>query len=188
MDDLKSPTSPSNDAPEGAVTATVWPPHAALVAHLKEGGLLTYGQEIPWAVITELWHCDLEALKTYSGGGYLGEMMKLREVMRDMGFKLSERGMNGVGVRILTREEMPDNVAHLLQRGAHAAMNACRMLSHVPRDGLPDSVAHAINFQEIRSAFVGAATKRMLAMRELPPTVDMARKLAQRMTERNAHE
>lgn len=144
-------------------TADQWPPHKAAFSELESRELIFYGSQITWDLLT-----DLINLGDRDDWRFRGEYLELCQKLKEEGFMATERGMNGTGIRLLTREEMAGAVKRREHAKANSSIRNSIMLSQVPRGGLPEERAKALDHWEAKSALVGATTKMLLRRRSLP--------------------
>jgi hypothetical protein len=157
-----------------------YPLHVSACESLKESGKIEYGQEIPWEDFEEAAHSK-RLSKEDHGWEFRSVFLAFCEHLMEQGFKVSQDGMNGAGFRILTREEMADHVLKQIRSQANKNLRSSIMLSNVPQVGMDAKEISRLEHASVKAAFIGATQKRMLSMRKLPATPEMARKLATKM-------
>ena len=142
----------------------VWPPHKHAFEQLEDR--LEYGAQFKWTDVCELLGIPLEKRETWT---FLQEWFALKNLIQNEGFFPSERGMRGVGFRLLLREEMAALVRAKEHRKADDSLMRSAILAKVPRDGLDETQVAALDHWENKSACLGATGKAILRKRKLPP-------------------
>jgi len=142
---------------------SVWPPHKHAFEQMQDK--LEYGAQFTWDVICEFLGIDQSKRAEWA---FLQEWFALRELIQREGFFPSERGMRGVGVRLLLREEMAALVRSKEQRKANDSLMRSAVLSKVPREGLSETQVASLDHWEYKAACIGAAGKALLRKRKLP--------------------
>lgn len=144
-------------------TPEQWPPHKAAFAKLTEEGLISYGSQISWEKLT-----DLINMGDRDDWRFRGEYLNLCQRLKEEGFLSTERGMNDMGIRLLTREEMAIAVKNRELSKATDSIRNSLMLSNVPRDDMAEEKVKALDHWEEKSALIGATSKVLLRKRNLP--------------------
>lgn len=147
---------------------TEWPPYKNAINQLQKLGLIKYGAEISWQLLEEL--IDMGDRESWR---FKSQFIILTAQLKNMGFMLSQKGLNGTGVRILKREEMADLVNRREFYKAHDTLRNSQMLSEVPRDDMAESDIKKLDHWEHKTAILGATAIAILRRRKLPPA-DMA--------------
>lgn len=163
--------------------AKQWPPHKYALAELKTRELVKYGSEIPWELIEELFDSGPR-----SEWPFRTQYMKLCEALKDEGFWPSEARMNGLGIRLLNREEMADRVKAEHVKAANASLNQSLMLSKVPRENLSYAEVKKLDHWETKAAVIGATAKVLLRRRSLPTPTNVIKSITQLASEAPAKE
>jgi hypothetical protein len=143
--------------------ATKWPPSEYALEQLKEMGLINYGQQIEWAVIEKL--LDSGPREDWP---FRSQYLSLVDLLKNMGYIVTQRGMNDLGVRILSREEMAEVIKDRETAKANDSLRNSLTLSRVPRDGLKEHEVKKLDHWETKTAIVGATSKILLRKRSLP--------------------
>ena len=141
-----------------------WPPHKHAFEQLEDQ--LEYGAQFKWTDVCGVLGISLEKRTTWA---FLQEWFHLKNLIQREGFFPSERGMRGVGFRLLLREEMADLVRAKEHRKANDSLMRSAVLSKVPRDGLDKTRVAALDHWENKAACLGATGKAILRKRKLPP-------------------
>ena len=140
-----------------------WPPHKYALEKLGEMGKISYGEIIEWETIEGLIDRG-----DRTGWAFRGEYMSMTDCLKEMGYMVTERGMNETGIRILTREEMADVVKNKELRKCNDSLRNSLMLAKVPRHELPEEEVKKLDHWETKVAVVGATSKVLLRRRNLP--------------------
>lgn len=151
-----------DDAIDGQTTP--WPPHKHAFQQLHACGEVEYGNAVLWPRLEELFGMK----RDITDWKFRGEYLAMRLCFEEAGYLLSERGMNGEGVRIMNREEMADVVRQREFTKANDSLRKSLTLSKVPRDGLADDTIRKLDHWETKLAVVGATSKLLLRKRSLP--------------------
>jgi len=166
----------SEDNPSNVEEVSVWPPHKHAFEQLQDK--LEYGAQFTWDVICELLGIDKNKRAEWT---FLQEWFALRELIQSEGFFASERGMRGVGVRLLLREEMAALVNSKERRKANDSLMRSTVLSKVPREGLSEGQVRSLDHWENKAACIGATSKALIRKRKLPP-IEMVTKTIKEIT------
>ena len=154
----------SKDNTTNGQDVSVWPPHKHAFEQLEDK--LEYGAQFKWDEICELLGIDQSRRTEWT---FLNEWFALKELIQMEGFFASERGMRGVGVRLLLREEMASLVRSKEKRKANDSLMRSVVLSKVPRDGLNETHVSSLDHWENKAACIGATAKALIRKRKLPP-------------------
>ena len=142
---------------------STWPPHKHAFEQLEEQ--LEYGAQFKWKDVCELMGMDENKRTEWA---FLNEGFALKGLIQKEGFFPSERGMGGVGIRLLLREEMAKLVRGKEHRKATDSLMRSSDLSKVPRDVLSDVDVASLDHWENKAACIGMAGKALLRKRKLP--------------------
>ena len=157
-----------------------YPLHEAAIQALEKEGSLAYGKEVQWNEFEKA--CGVKRKDHLDHGWEFRNIyLKFCEALMDRGFKVSVRGMNDTGFRILAREEMAGCVMDEAKRQANKQLLNSVMLSKVPTSGMTAQHVAKIEHASVKSAYLGGITKRVLMMRRLPASPEMARKKASKI-------
>lgn len=141
-----------------------WPPHKYTLNELKKRELIKYGAEIPWDLLEKLINSGPR-----NEWNFKAQYIEFSQALKEEGFMLSETKMNGLGVRILDRQEMAEVVKRNEYKKANDSLRNSLMLSQVPRAGLSPHEQKKLDHWETKTAVVGATGKVLLRKRSLPP-------------------
>lgn len=141
----------------------VWPPHKHAFEQLVEQ--LGYGAQFKWEEVCELLGVDLNKRHEWK---FLQEWFALKNLIQNEGYFPSERGMGGVGFRLLLREEMSELVRAKEHRKARDSLMRSAVLAKVPRDGLTEAQVASLDHWENKAACIGITGKSLLRKRKLP--------------------
>ena len=155
---------------------STWPPHKHAFEQLDDR--LEYGAQFKWDEVCRLLGMDENNRTEWA---FLREGFALKGRIQKEGFFPSERGMGGVGFRLLLREEMAKLVRGKEHRKANDSLMRSAVLSKVPRDGLSEADVSSLDHWENKAACIGATGKALLRKRKLP-SIEMITKSIKELT------
>lgn len=129
---------------------------------------IEYGATFEWDDVCAWMGLPVEAANLPREWEFNQPWLRLSKMLESEGFFSTERGMNGSGFRILTREEMAHHVKCRELRSANVSLSNSVVLGKVPRDGMSDSDIKKLDHWEEKSALIGATAKVLLRKRNLP--------------------
>lgn len=124
--------------------------------------LLKYGHLIPTKWMEENFCAKAGTLP------FIGESIQFRKAAKELGYILSERGTNGTGMRVLTREEMADHVRNEEFRAAHRSALNATCLGAVPRTDLDELDSAKLDHWEKKAGILAAVQFSLLRSKTLP--------------------
>lgn len=140
---------------------------AALVVQTARvvGQTFNYGDDISMEWLEDQFGCDRDS--TRFGFAIMG----ITPLLRKQGYRLSRKGTNGQGYRILLREEMGAFVVtQEVQKLAHTRSNN-EMLIAVDTTGMTAEAINELQYATNLSAAIFESGKRLIELQELPARI-----------------